>query len=412
MAESSGIRGRRDPGSGIGRFLAITTVLSAVLLLSGGLEGQSSSGPELSLKRDLPAPSTTQPCPDRDVATRTVPPREREEAAALRREAAQAMILGDVGRARSVLSGAAALDPTSTSIQLQLGRALEELGDREGAVDAYCLALALTPSGPDRSEAEDRIRLLAPSRESPLPTAARTAFRAGVERFDASEYEEAEHHFSRALAESPEWAAAHYNRGLTRLRLDRREAALPDLARYLELTPGAEEASRIRAEIGAPAREPMRTAPRRSPAAAMTLGLVMPGMGQFYQGRSWTGTMYFLGAAGSAAAGFLYTEVEVFCLLEEAAASCPPESIVEERETRPFLEAGLVGAAAITVIGAVHALISTHRQGRPAGRGSDMTALRWTLPAPGIRDLEAAVSFDPVMRRQGPGVQATLRLQF
>ena len=414
MAKSSGIRGRRDPGPTIGRFLAATVVLAVLLVLPRGLEGQSRDGPGLSLKRDLPAPSMTQPCPDREVeaVALTVPARERDEAAALRREATQAMILGDAERARSFLSGAAALDPTSTSIQLQLGRVLEELEDPEGAVEAYCLALALTPSGSDRSEADEGLRRLVPARENPLAQAARAAFRAGVERFDASEYEEAERHFSRALAESPEWAAAHYNRGLTRLRLDRREAGLLDLTRYLDLSPDAEEASRIRAELGSRSSEPVRSASRRSPAAAMTLGLVMPGMGHFYAGRSWTGTMYLLGAAGSAAAGLLYTEVEVLCLVDEPSAACPPESIVEERETQPFLEAGLAGAAALTVIGAVHALISTRRQGRQPARVSDASALRWTLPAVGVRDVEAAVSLDPVMRRQHLGVQATLRLQF
>jgi tetratricopeptide (TPR) repeat protein len=412
MTQSSGIRGRRDPGSAIVRFLGTTAVLAAGLFLARGVDGQSLDGANLSLKRDLPAPSMSQPCPDREVVPRTVPPGERDEAAALRREAAQAMILGDVGRARSVLSGAAALDPTSPSIRVQLGRALEELGDREGAVDAYCEALALTPSGSERSEADEGIRRLVSGREGPVANAARTAFRAGVERFDASDYEEAEDHFSRALTESPGWAAAHYNRGLTRLRMDRREAGLVDLARYVDLSPDAEEASHIRAAIGSRSSEPVRAASRPSPAAAMTLGLVIPGMGQFYSGRSLSGTMYFLGAAGSAAAGFLYTEVEVLCLLEEPSSTCPPESIVEERESRPFLEAGLMGAAAITVIGAVHAMISTRRQGGLPARASDDSALRWTLPAPGVRDGEAAFSLDPVMRRQGPGVQATLRFRF
>lgn len=412
MAESGGVRDRRGPGSGIGRALAAAAALAVVLLPFRGLEAQSMDRPALELRRDLPLRSMAGPCPDGRAVSRMTSPREREEAAALAREATQAMILGDAERARSFLSGAAALDPTSTSIQLQLGRVLEELGNREGAFEAYCLALALTPSESGRAEADEAIRRLGSAREGPPVEAARAAFLAGVERFDASEYEEAELHFSRALAERPDWAAAHYNRGVTRLRLNRPEAGHRDLVRYLELSPDAEEAASVRARLGARSDPPVRNASRRSPAAAMALGLVIPGMGQFYAGRPWTGVMYLLGAGGSAAAAFLYTEVEVLCVLEEPSGDCPPESIAGEVESRPFRKAGVVSAAAITLIGAAHALISTRRQGGRPPTGSDLSALRWTPPVHGFPEVEVALALSPVMRRHGAGLQATLQLRF
>jgi tetratricopeptide (TPR) repeat protein len=411
MKHESGIRDEPSVGSSLVRLLGAVAALAVVLPFAPDLDGQ-----ELLIRRDLPTPVATNPCAGQDGSRSPASPEARTEAEALVREATEAMILGDTERARSRLSTAASLDPSSPSIQLRLGRLLEDLGQRELALEAFCLALVLEPAGPDGAAADEGVRRLAVRSGGRLSDEARAAFREGVERFDAADYEAADRLFSLALDSHPDWAEARLNRGIARLRIGRRSVAHADLERYLELRPGADEAALIRAELGpltgAPTRPASRTASQHSPAAAMALGLVVPGMGHFYSGRSRTGTMYLLGAGLSVVAGFSYTEVEVLCLLDDAPQRCPPDSIVGERRSQPYLVPGLVGAAVITVVGAVHALVSTQRAGEGLRMARSGPTLRWTVPGSGFREGTTVVRLDPVITRDAGGMEITLQLRF
>ena len=407
MKHASGIRDTLCIRVSLVRLLGALAALAVVLPFTPDLSGQ-----ELRLKRGVSVSLAENACSGQDETRPPGSPQDQMEAEALANAATAAMILGDTERARSRLSAAAYLDPSSPSIQLQMGRLLEDLGEREAALEAFCLALVLAPTGPDGPEADQGVRRLAAVPGDHLSDEARTAFQEGVDRFDVADYEEADRLFSLALDSRPDWPEARFNRGITRLRMGQRSIALSDLERYLELRPGAEEAGVIRAELVPSTGVPVRAASQRSPTAALALGLVVPGMGHFYSRRPGMGTVYFLGAGLSAAAGFFYTEVEVLCLLDDTPQGCPPDAIVAERERQPYLVPGIAGAAAITVIGAIHALVSTRRDRGSLGMGRSSPNLTWTVPGSGFREGTMMVRLDPVITRDAGGMDVTLQLRF
>lgn len=378
--------------------LFASCVAAGWLVVSPGMLGAQ----ELDLRRRLPPPPAMEPCAEVGVDDASPGGEARAQAERLMQAAAEARILDDAARARQLLEDAVAADPSSSEAHFELARVLEGMDEPEAAVAAYCRYLALAPAGTEADEADAGIERLAELPQDSIPPTARTAFRDGVEWFDASNYDAAVREFSRALVERPDWPEAHLNRGLAYLRAGREGAGLSDFERYLELRPSAEEAGAIRARLAAA--EP--PAPGHSAATALAAGLVVPGMGQFYTGRPGAGTLYLLGAAGSAAAGLLYTRVEVVCRLQDVTAGCPPEHIEEERTERPFLVAGLGAAGAITLFGAVHAFLGA-RGGGDGSSGSELSL----LPSEGLGPLDAfAVSpgWDPATG----GVGATFRVRF
>jgi tetratricopeptide (TPR) repeat protein len=323
------------------------------------------SAQELIPRVELPPPPPGA-CELAEAATpvsRSVSEADREEARSLMAEAGQASILGEDARARSLLRRASDLDPLSPEIAYRLGRLLDAAGEEEAALVEFCRYLALEPDGADAPEVETRVDMLAPPAPDPFPAAAREAFRQGLSALDRRAFDEAALQFSRALVERPDWPDAHYNRGLAYLGAGRAGAGRADLERYLELEPGAPEAGAVarRLEALTPVAGPVR-----SPATALVTGLVLPGMGHVYAGRPGTGLAILAGAGGSAAAGLLYTQVEVNCLVPPVDGRCPAGQVAERRETRPLLVPGLAVAAVITVAGAVHAYVQA---GAAPGRG-------------------------------------------
>lgn len=376
-----------------GRSLVGLGVL--LLLLAPGLAGQ-----DLPLHRELPSPADPDPCATAGNGAAEADESERAEASRLSAEAGRALILGDAERARELLERAAALDPGSPEIQFRLGRALEQSGDEGGALEAFCRYEVLAPEGPDGAEAVAAIERLAPEPEDPLPERARAAFEEGLAAFDASRWDAAARAFSRALGEHPELAVARYNRGVAYLRAGRDDDAFADLERYLELAPEARDAERVR--------DRLRSLSSRSstpdPGTAFAAGLVVPGLGHFYSGRGGMGALYLVGAGASAAAGLLYTEVDVQCLTVPGPEGCPPGEVLERTETRPFLRPGLVTAAGITVVGAIHAFLdarSSRIRATPSG-------LQLAVP----RAPDAVVSVRADLRSLDPRVQTLLRIPF
>lgn len=373
----------------------------AVLCL-GLVAAPAAEAQELRLKRELPPPVETDPCVGMTVEAPSSE-EDRSEARSLMQTAMEARILGDMGRARELLEQAASTDPSIAEVHFELGRVLEGLGEEEAAVEAFCRYLALEPSGADRTEAEGELERLATIPEDSIPPAARAAYREGVERFDSGEYDAAVREFSRALVERPDWANAHFNRGLAYLEAGREGAGLSDLEQYLELRPNAREAREIRARLAAAEPPP----PSHSATTALVSGVVVPGMGHFYIGRPGTGALYLIGAAGAAAAGVLVTETEIVCRLGDVTEGCPPEFVVEERTERPFLVPGLGAAGAITLVGAIHAFFRA--RGDDGGGRSGAAAEMSLLPEGGmgpVSELTLTPRWDPARARATFGVRA------
>jgi tetratricopeptide (TPR) repeat protein len=313
------------------------------------------------------------------AASRSVPEEDREGARSLLAEANQASILGDDARARTLLRGAAALDPSSSEIAYRLGRLLETSGQGEEAVAEFCRYLALEPEGPDAPDVRARVDALAPPEPDPLPAAARAAFQQGVSALDRSAPEEAAQLFSRALVEHPDWPDAHFNRGIAYLRAGRTGAGRADLERFLELEPGAPEVGAVAGRLEALLPS---TGPVRSPGMALATGLILPGMGHVYAGRPGTGLAILAGAGGAAAAGLLYTQVEVSCLVPPVDGQCPAGQVAERVEERPLLGPGLAVAGLVTVAGAIHAFLQA--RGTPDRVADARSPAGWPATGPAL----------------------------
>lgn len=84
----------------------------------------------------------------------------RREADDLTRKAYDAEMLGNVQEARALLRRATGIDATNKSAAYHLGLTSETLGDRAGAITAYCRYLTLTPTTAESVEARQRVAKL------------------------------------------------------------------------------------------------------------------------------------------------------------------------------------------------------------------------------------------------------------
>lgn len=117
--------------------------------------------------------------------------------------------------------------------------------------------------------------------------------------------------------------------------------------------------------------EAARSMQTYSAGGALAMGLVVPGLGQMYAGRRILGLVSLAAAGSAAAAGFLYERVSVDCRIQPVNGSCPPADVLNERSERPYLTAGLAGAVAVTLIGALDGFLSARRaNARAAGAGA------------------------------------------
>jgi tetratricopeptide (TPR) repeat protein len=110
-----------------------------------------------------------------------------------------------------------------------------------------------------------------------------------------------------------------------------------------------------------PAAAPPRVVQVYDPGQAALLGIIFPGLGEFYTGRKLRGALLMGAAVGAVAFGFMTESVEVQCLSVPVNNFCPPEDVVGERVTRPYLAPSVGVAAALTVVGAIDAYFGARR---------------------------------------------------
>lgn len=355
------------PAPRIGPRVSRWTGLRVAWLAAALFAATPARGQELPLKPPLPDEGLPT-CPGEAPPGRVPTPEEIAESLRLGSAASQALILGDPERARDLLDRATELDPTSTPLHYQYGRVLENLGQLSEARSVYCRIVAI---GADAEEARDaRVRLdaLAAGRRPSLPQEAVQSFQRGVDRAVAGDLEDAVVAFSEAVAVVPDWGEAYYDRGLILARLERPSDAADDLRRYLELRPSAPDARAVSEMIG----QLDARSPGPGPGTALTLGLLVPGMGQLYSGRPGAGLTVLTLAGGAVAAALLVEEVTVRCLAGvEPGATCPPEQVFEEEVERPYLVPGIAAAGAVMLVGAIEAFVWARSRSEPDGAAAD-----------------------------------------
>jgi hypothetical protein len=149
--------------------LVIVAALAACSTRDASAETELLARNLLSQDSTLGARLASAPAPSRPAlpeACGAVPPAARpagatlSQAEDLARRGYDAEALGNLEDARTLLGRAAALDGTNESVAYHLGRTHEALGDRPGAVTAYCRFLALTPTTAESADARQRVARL------------------------------------------------------------------------------------------------------------------------------------------------------------------------------------------------------------------------------------------------------------
>ena len=282
-------------------------------------------------------------------------PSDAQEAERLAQAASQAAILGDQEGALDFLQRAWGLDATDESVAYESARTYEALGRSAESVEAYCRYLSLVSNAPDADEVRGTVYRLNPP-DTPLPEDSEEAFGRGVNAFEDGDLPEAGREFSDAISLAPDLAPAYYNRALVYSGERQYELAIEDFRRYLDEAPGAADGSQVLERIGT-----LRSPPVvYNPSTALVAGLFIPGFGQFHTDRP-VGGLLVLTLAG-AAAGFAigFTETEVRC--QSPQDPCPPNQILDETTTRPYLVPGLAVAAGITLAAAIEGYVSAKRK--------------------------------------------------
>jgi hypothetical protein len=136
--------------------------------------------------------------------------------------------------------------------------------------------------------------------------------------------------------------------------------AASEYCRFLSLSPNAPEAAEARdrvAVLAPPTRAAVPVATRLSPSRALSLGLVIPGAGQFYTGRPVAGAVAF----GAAAAGVACAMMQRTAITTSQETATDPfgnpytYTASHAVNSRPCLGPGLVVSAAVALAGAVEA---------------------------------------------------------
>jgi tetratricopeptide (TPR) repeat protein len=230
--------------------------------------------------------------------------------------------------------------------------------------------LVLGPDEPGLEDARPRLEALLRSIQPQVSEEAKAEFRNGLTQADLGNPEEATLAFGAAFQMAPVWADAVYNRGVMRDRQGDLDEAVADFQQYLSLRPEGEDAIAVSQRIG----QLQSSGPPRSPGTALTLGILIPGMGHFYSGRPKGGFAVLALAGGAAAVGFLVEKNETRCVgTPPQGGECPADRIINVETTNPYLTPSLIAAGAVTLLGAVEAFIKVRR--RDSGGDEDLLAM-------------------------------------
>ena len=326
----------------VGTFLAVSMCFATPL-----------TGQELPLQRDYPG-SGRYECPAPVIPADPIPG-DSARAGQLASGANQAMIVGDLERAETLLAQAVELDPTSPDLAYRHASVLEDVGDPAAAMLEYCRAISIGVEQIGVFDSRDRIDTLHRALGEQLPEEARQAFLLGLTEADSSRYATALSAFTVAVDVAPEWGAPVYNRALVYEQLGFVQESLDDYRTYLNLSTSDIDPVLVIVSERIGLLEGIASVGTPSPTGALAVGMV-PGMGHYYTGRPVSGTLTLIAAGASVAAGLLVKEITTLCLDEvPAGALCPDDQIVDELTNRPYALYGMGLAAAITVIGAIEA---------------------------------------------------------
>jgi len=323
----------------------------------------SISAQELPLKRTLPGVDVFR-CPELELPP--VPGEEEQsQARVLGSNADQALILGDLTRARDLLERGTELDPSSADLAYRYARILEDLGETQAAISRYCTAQSLGAEQQGMEDLTARLEALVEASQPRLPDRARADFTRGLVDVDQGRLQAAVAAFTEAAMEAPSWADPVYNRGVVHDRLGEVDAAVVDLQAYLNMAPEAEDAIAVSQRIG----QLQSGAPLATPGNTLALGMILPGMGQFYSGRAKGGLAVLSLVGGTLAAGFLIEKEETRCVGNlSGGGECPADRVISRDTSKPYLTQSLIAAGVVTLVGAIEAFL--HVRG-DEGRSDD-----------------------------------------
>ena len=334
---------------------ALTRAVLSTLLIAGTARAQRAA-PREPLQRSAPPVATGPTCTTLSAAA--VPTAERRrQAQDLAQRGQQAAILGDRTGARDLLRQAATLDPVNADLAYQLARAEESAGADTEAARAYCRFITLAPDAPEAADARTRLaQLMVSSRHADSARAA-SAFARGLAAYERGQLDSADVAFSAALALSPDWPSAYYDRAVVRTALGRRTDAASDFQQYLRLHPDAANRTRLSSRITS-----LQDAPL-SPVRALAIGLVIPGGGQFYTGRNLRGALTLLGSGAALACGMRQsTSTEEVQQSATDPFGNPYTYTTTRRVTdRPCRTPGFTAAGVIAIVSAIDAYRFAHR---------------------------------------------------
>ncbi len=330
---------------------ALRATLAIAIVLASPLAAQTQSGaPRESLKQSTLTPTVAPACAS--VSRPGTPTAEqRRSAREMAQRGQEAAILGDSVTALAQLRQATSLDPSDPDLAYQLARAYEASGAGADAAREYCRFLALAPSAPEATEARERARTLAPQRPDPSYLEASSAFKLGVAAYEKGQLVQAETHFTTAISSHSTWAEAYYDRAVVRAAIGDRYGAIDDFNHYLQLHPEAADRVQVVARMEALRQTPL------SPGQALSLGLIIPGGGQFYARRPVRGVVSLVGFAGALAAA-LYQQTNT--VSKDTTFTGPfgttyPGVVKHSDKSRPYLVPGVLGATGILFLSAYDA---------------------------------------------------------
>lgn len=209
---------------------------------------------------------------------------------------------GEHVEARNAFARAAARSPNNARVAYYLGREHEALREATEAVREYCRYLMLSPSAPDVDEVQGRLVRLVPASELARVDEARANFRSGVALLERRQFNAADSLFGAISTQLPTAAEVFFNRGLARAARGERGAAIADLEKYLELSPGAGDRTTVRSA--------MTTLQDRvyGSGQALASGVLIPGFGQMSTGRPVLGVLVLGAVAGAMVVGLAQEE--------------------------------------------------------------------------------------------------------